>query len=63
LGYDKNKTLGTDIWLFVDNLFNTKIHTSCSVPIGPGLIQGDFKVIDAFSLYGGMICPINSPED
>ena len=37
---------------------NTKIHTSCSDPIGPGLISGDFTVIAGESKKGGELCPL-----
>jgi len=37
----------------------TPIHTSCSQPIGPGLVVGDFKVVEGDSAKGGQgICPL-----
>ncbi len=56
VGTDKG-TLGTEISIFVDGVLNTKIHTSCSQPIGPGLISGDFEVIEGFSKKGGPLYP------
>jgi len=50
--------LGSEISIFVDGELNTKIHTSCSRPIGPGQISGDFEVIEGYSLRGGRICPL-----
>ena len=57
-GEDKNGTMGTEIIIYVDDVENTKIHTSCSQPIGPGLISGDFLVIEGESLKGGPLCPM-----
>ncbi len=58
-GTDNKGTLGTEISIFVDGDFNTEIHTSCSVPIGPGLIMGDFAVISGYSMRGGLLCPVD----
>ena len=58
-GVAKRGTLGTEIKVYVDGEINTRIHTSCSVPIGPGLVAGDFKVLEAYSLNGGLMCPID----
>jgi len=60
-GIDKKGTLGTEIALYVNGELNTKIHTSCSQPIGPGLIKGDFEVIDGYSRNGGRLCPVEEP--
>lgn len=57
-GTDKHGTLGTEISLFVDGDLNTTIHTSCSQPIGPGLVSGDFEVIAGYSKDGGELCPV-----
>jgi hypothetical protein len=57
VGIDKNGTLGTEISLYVNGILNAKMHTSCSKPIGPGLVQGDFLVIDGASRNGGLLCP------
>ncbi len=51
-------TLGTEIRLYVDGALHTRIHTSCSQPIGAGLISGDFQVLQAFSRDGGLVCPL-----
>jgi hypothetical protein len=48
-------TLGTEITLYVDNVQNTTIHTSCSQPIYPGLVRGDFIVIRGWSKDGGLL--------
>ncbi|MFC1534614.1 SdrD B-like domain-containing protein [Thermodesulfobacteriota bacterium] len=62
-GIDKKGTLGTEITLYVDGVENTKIHTSCSRPIGPGMISGDFKVVEGYSKDGGLLCPITPTGD
>ncbi len=56
-------TLGTEISVYVNRHLNTKIHTSCSQPIGPGLVFGDFEVIAGESLRGGPLCPVECVED
>lgn len=35
---------------------NAKIHTSGSKPIGPGLVSGDFEVVEGYSRNGGKLC-------
>ncbi|MHC5009596.1 MAG: DUF7467 domain-containing protein [Planctomycetota bacterium] len=57
-GQDRQGTLGPDIRLFVDGVENTTIHTSCSQPIGPGLVRGDFMVLAGRSRTGGELCPV-----
>ena len=61
IGEDKKGTLGTEISIYVNGTLNTKIHTSCSKPIGPGLISGDFEVIEGYSRNGGALSPRQSP--
>ena len=56
-------TLGTEVRIFVDGSLHTMIHTSCSVPVGPGLVSGDFKVLAGASKNGGLLCPIGDPGD
>jgi cysteine-rich repeat protein len=58
VGLDKKGTLSTDIFIYVDGVLNTKIHTSCSQPIGPGLVSGDFEVIAGSSRLGYPLCPL-----
>jgi hypothetical protein len=57
-GTDKKDTLGTEISIYVNGTLNTKIHTSCSQPIGPGLISGSFEVISGNSRNGGPLPPL-----
>ncbi len=56
-------TLGTEIRIFVGGMLHTVIHTSCSVPIGPGLVSGDFEVLSGFSKHGGALCPIDGGDE
>ena len=53
-----NGTLGTEITIKVNGVENTKIHTSCSQPIGPGMIFGDFEVVEGYSRNGGKLCSL-----
>ena len=57
-GNDDKGTLGTEIMLLVNGVENTKIHTSCSQPIGPGLVAGNFLVLEGYSRNGGLLCPL-----
>ncbi|NQV33175.1 MAG: hypothetical protein HQ515_10805 [Phycisphaeraceae bacterium] len=59
-GLDDKGTLGTEISVFINNALNTKIHTSCSKPIYPGMISGLFEVVEGHSLEGGLICPLDT---
>jgi hypothetical protein len=59
-------TLGTDITITVRNaqgvvVHTVSIHTSCSQPIGPGLVRGDFTVVRGESKNGGELCPLTTP--
>ena len=62
-GTDKKGTLGKDISIYINNTLNTRIHTSCSKPIGPGLVSDDFEVVEGYSKDGGLLCPITPAED
>ncbi|MCP3999372.1 MAG: hypothetical protein GY727_00455, partial [Gammaproteobacteria bacterium] len=50
----------TEISIYLGCILNTKIHTSCSKPIGPGLVSGSFEVITGESRNGGVLC---SPQN
>jgi hypothetical protein len=61
-----NSKIGSEASFYEDNILDTIIHTSCSQPIGIGLVSGDFEVIDGYSFAGGRLPPIypcTSPED
>jgi len=51
-------TLGTEVKVYVNDVLNTTIHTSCSQPIGPGQVWGSFEVIYGESKIGGALCPL-----
>jgi hypothetical protein len=56
--------MGSEIPIFVDHVLNTKIHTSCSQPIGVGQISGDFEITAGNSFNGGALCPLGQvPPD
>ena len=59
-GVDKKDTLGTEIKIIVDGMIAERIHTSCSVEIGPGQVYGDFTIVDGASRNGGPLCPIDT---
>ena len=66
-GIDKG-ALGTEIKIYEnyngddddddDGSDYIKIHTSCSKPIGPGLVVGSFEVIGGESKKGGLLCDL-----
>ena len=54
-GTEKFGTMGTEITVSYGTQI-VKIHTSCSQPIGPGLVFGPFTVISGESRNGGLLC-------
>jgi len=63
VGQDKKGTLGPWIWVRVNDEWHPKIHTSCSRPIGPGAVFGDFEVVAGVSRIGGALCPLEDGGD
>lgn len=59
-GENKKGTFGPAIRIFVNGELESRIHTSCSEPIGPGLVEGDFEVVEGFSREGGRLCEIQT---
>lgn len=53
---------GKEIKASVDGGPDQKLHTSCSKPVGPGVVFGDFTVLAGASLNGGILCPAG-PND
>ena len=53
-----NGTLSTEITIYINDVENTKIHTSCSELIGPNMSFGDFTIIAGESSGGGALCPV-----
>ena len=60
VGQDKHGTLSPKVKVYIDGVLDTEIHTSCSVPIGPGQVWGSFTIIEGFSRNGGRLCPVGS---
>jgi hypothetical protein len=56
---DKKSTLGPTIYISVNGGDPIALHTSCSVPIGPGTTAGDLVVLTATSRNGGLTCPVD----
>ena len=55
---DKHGKLGPEIKIFVNGEEYTRIHTSCSQPIGIGMVFGDFEIAGGESKDGGELCPL-----
>lgn len=55
-------TLGTEIDVFVGGVHHADIHTSCSQPIGPGMVFGDFLILAGDSKHGGPLCPADGED-
>ncbi|NNK53741.1 MAG: cadherin-like domain-containing protein, partial [Flavobacteriaceae bacterium] len=51
-------TLGPEIDVYVNNILDETIHTSCSQPIGPGAVFGNYEVIEGASRNNGPLAPI-----
>jgi hypothetical protein len=65
-GIYSNGSMGSKISVWVGNCRRASIHTSCSQPIGPGLVKGDFEVVAGSSRIGGLLCPLSPlpcPDD
>jgi len=62
-GSDDKGTMGTEIYIAINGIENVAIHTSCSKPIGPDMVFGDFKVISGYSRNGGLLGGINCPSN
>ena len=60
---DKKGTLGPTIYISTDGGDAASLHTSCSVPIGPGTVVGDLIIIAATSRNGGLTCPVGDVPD
>jgi hypothetical protein len=60
-GKDKKNTFSTEIRIFADGVEVQRIHTSCSLPVDPGMIFGDFLVLAGASRNGGALCGVAPP--
>ena len=57
-GSDDDGTFGKEVKILVDGEEHVKIKTDCSKSIGPGLVAGDFVVLEGESEAGGELCPV-----
>jgi len=55
-GFDRNGTLGTEIYISVSGSQNTTIDTSCTEPNILGFTYDDFTIEGGSSLNGGEFC-------
>jgi hypothetical protein len=62
-GANPRETFGPWIRIYVEGERVGSIHTSCSEPVGAGLVLGDFEVIDGSSRNGGRLCPLPAGEE
>lgn len=62
-GKNDRGTFGSKIQVFVDGRLYATLHTSCSEPIGPGLVARDFEVTGGTSRNGGDLCPVDPDDD
>jgi len=60
-GTGKHGRLNNQIDLYVNDNYNTGIHTSCSKPIEVGMDFGNFTITDGYSRKGGQLCTV--PQD
>ncbi|MCH8986745.1 lamin tail domain-containing protein, partial [Patescibacteria group bacterium] len=58
IGSKKENRLDNEIKIFLNEEEHVSIHTSCSEPINPGLIFGDFEIISVNSRVNGPVCPL-----
>lgn len=57
-GVDKDGTFGTELSYYFEGAYQGGIHTSCSKPIGPGMVFfGNIAIVSGASLRGGELCP------
>ena len=55
-GTRKDGRLDNTIYLYIDNSYNTSIHTSCSVPIEVGDTYGQFRIVEASNKDNLSLC-------
>ena len=61
-GTRKHGEMHSKITLYEDGHRAQEIHTSCSVPIGPGMTFGDYYIVEGYSRHGGLLCPVEYQE-
>lgn|GEM_PF-1216708 len=62
IGSTTGSKLEKDVEIFVNGVFHSKIHTSCSKPIGPGVRAGDLIITISHSVDNGLICDETPPS-
>ncbi len=62
-GADATGTFSTAITINVNGAEAASFNTSCSEPIGPGSIEGDFEIVAGESRNGGPLCPVDPNTD
>ncbi|MFH2000459.1 MAG: SdrD B-like domain-containing protein [Planctomycetota bacterium] len=62
-GKRNDGTMGEEISLFVDGEFNSVMDTSCSKPIGVGLVAGSFTLVEGYSRDGGRLYDMPAPGE
>jgi hypothetical protein len=57
VGRGKNGKLDKEILVVVNGRVSSRIHTSCSKPVNPGVVYGEFQIVTGLSKDGGLFCP------
>lgn len=57
-GNSEGAGLTSAISIRINNYENAFIDTSCAQEIGPGFVEGEFKVISGTDVNGNVLCPI-----
>lgn len=64
IGANNHNKMGATIKVYVNDMLNIEMHTSCSVTFLAGMIFGDFEIISGVSDNGGDLCYVEgSGED
>lgn len=59
-GVRSDRTMSSEITVWINGKLHTTLHTSCSQPIGPNMQFGDFQVLSGNSKDNGLLCPIDT---
>ena len=57
VGRGKHGKLDKEILIVVNGRVSSHIHTSCSKPVNPGVVYGEFQIVTGYSKDGGLFCP------
>jgi hypothetical protein len=58
IGSKTGSKLEKDVYIYMNGAFHSKIHTSCSKPIGPGVTAGTLVIEESHSTDNGEICGV-----